>query len=232
VVLVEPKYGGNIGAVARAMMNFDFEHLRLVNPCTLDDECFSRAMHAQKIVDNAQIFSSFNDAVVDLDFLVATSSVQSQSDKRHLRNPVYLEDFAAKVEAVEGTIGLIFGREDYGLYNEEIARCDIMLRIPTSEQYLSLNLSHAASLVLYTLYIKSKTNGKKKRTIGTVEKEKLYEFFATLLETINYPAHKKENTQIMFRRIMGRAMPSTWEYHTLMGVLSKTLEIIQKNKKP
>ena len=117
------------------------------------------------------------------------------------------------------------------MYNDEIAACDIMLRIPTSESYLSLNLSHAVSLVLYILYVKKTFLSKEKRRIGKIEKEKLFDFFSSLLEEINYPEHKKENTKVMFRRIMGRAMPSKWEYHTLMGVLSKTLEKIKNIKR-
>ena len=228
VILVEPKYSGNIGAVARAMMNFNFDKLYLVNPCEIDDDCYARAMHAQEILDDAEISSSFKEAIKNVDYLVATSSIESKTDKRHLRNSVLLEEFIEKIYETEGKIGLVFGREDYGLYNEEIAACDIMLRIPTSESYLSLNLSHAVSLVLYSIFIKREFTAKERRYIGKIEKEKLYEFFSNLLEEINYPEHKKENTKIMFRRIMGRAMPSKWEYHTLMGVLSKTLEKIKK----
>ena len=210
------------------MMNFDFKNLYLVNPCKLDDECYTRAMHAKKILDKAKIFSSFEDAAKKLDYLVATSSIESQNDKRHLRNAVLLEELAEKIFEVDGKVGLVFGREDYGLFNEEIAACDIMLRIPTSESYQSMNLSHAVALVLYALYAKKLFTVKEKRLIGKIEKEKLYEFFFDLLDEINYPEHKKENTKIMFRRIMGRAMPSKWEYHTLMGVLSKSLEKIKK----
>jgi tRNA/rRNA methyltransferase len=232
IVLVEPKNSGNIGAVARAMMNFDAEHLYLVNPCELDNVCYARAMHASKILDDAQTFSCFEDAIEDLDYLVATSSIESKTDKRHLRNPVLLEDFSEKIFDVKGKVGLVFGREDYGLFNEEIAACDIMLKIPTSESYPSLNLSHAVLVVLYSIYLKKACIPERRRVIGSVEKQKLYEFFAQLLDTIDYQPHKKEHTKIMFKRIMGRAMPSKWEYHTLMGVFSKTLgKIKQKERK-
>jgi TrmH family RNA methyltransferase len=230
VVLVEPKHSGNIGAVARAMMNFNFDKLFLVNPCALDSECYARAMHASKIVDNSRVFPSFEKAVENLDYLVATSSVESLTDKKYLRNSVLVEDFAEKIFEVEGKIGLIFGREDSGLYNEEIAACDILVRIPTSESYLSLNLSHAVSLVLYFLYVQEEFTPREKRLIGRVEKEKLFGFFSELLDEINYPVHKRENTEIMFKRLMGRAMPSKWEYHTLMGVLSRTLEKIRHHR--
>jgi len=210
------------------MANFDFKKLILINPCKLDDECFSRAMHAQNILEDAKVFSSFEESVKNIDYLVATSSIETISDKKHLRNAIEPENLYEKLFEIDGNIGLVFGREDYGLFNEEIAHCDVMLRIPTSSDYLSLNLSHAVALVLYPIFIKSKTDLKEKRIIGKVEKEKLYSFFSELLDLINYPEHKKEKTNVMFKRIMGRAIPSKWEYHTMMGVFSKALDKIRK----
>ncbi|RLF62628.1 MAG: RNA methyltransferase, partial [Thermoplasmata archaeon] len=156
VVLVEPKYSGNVGAVARVMMNFDFSNLYLVNPCELDKDCFSRAMHASSIIENAKIFDSFEKAIKDLDFLVATSSVATDSEKKHLRKAILVEDFSKKILEVDGRIGLIFGREDFGLYNSEIEKCDLLVKIPTSEKYPSLNLSHAVCITLYNLYLSLK----------------------------------------------------------------------------
>lgn len=230
IILVEPKYGGNVGAVARTMMNFGFNNLLLVNPCPLDDECYARAVHAYSILDDAKILNSFEGVTNSLDYLVATSSIETKSDKKHLRNPVFLQDFTSHIFEIEGKVGIVFGREDYGLYNPEIAACDIMLRIPTKDEYLSLNLSHAVSLVLYTLFLNKDFIPREKRNMGRVEKEKLIEFFNLLLEEISYPEHKKEKTKVMFKRIMGRAMPSKWEYHTLMGVIGKAIENIQRNK--
>ena len=212
------------------MANFNFDNLYLINPCKLNDECYTRAMHAQNIIDYAKIFKSFTEGIDNLDYLIATSSIESKSDKKHLRNAVLLENLSKKIYEIDGKIGLVFGREDYGLYNEEIASCDIMLKIPTSEKYPSMNLSHSVTVVLYTLYINKKKELKKKRTIGKIEKEKLFNFFSDLLDEINYPKHKKENTKIMFKRMMGRAMPSKWEYHTLMGVLSGSLKKIKAKK--
>jgi TrmH family RNA methyltransferase len=231
IVLVEPKYGGNIGAVARSMANFDFKNLYLVNPCELDGDCYARAMHAQDILNDAKIFPSFDEAIKNLDFLVATSSVDSKSDKRHLRLPLNLFDFCDKIFETEGKVGLIFGREDYGLFNEEIARCDIMVRIPTSITYPSMNLSHAVSVFLFSLFVNKDKKRIKKRELDRIEKEKLFSFFSELLDLIDYPEHKKENTKVMFKRLMGRAMPSKWEYHTFMGVLSGSTQKIKKNKK-
>ena len=152
-------------------------------------------MHAQEIINEAKIFNSFEEALKNIEYLVATSSIESLNDKRHLRNAIFLEDLSENLLKINGNIGLIFGREDYGLFNEEIAKCDVMLKIPTSENYLSLNLSHAVAVVLYSLFIKKEIEIKEKSTIGKIEKEKLYIFFKELLEKINYPEHKKEKVK-------------------------------------
>ena len=230
VILVEPKYGGNIGSVARVMMNFDFEHLVLVNSHPFDDECYSRAMHAQKILYCAKKYSSFDEAVKGFDFLVATSSVENVNEKRHLREAMLVEDFTQKISEVKGNIGLVFGREDFGLFNEEIARCDIMVKIPTSDGYPSMNLSHSVAVFLYSLYCSTTVKKRVKKQIDPVEKEKMFEFFSRILDEVSYPTHKKKNTKIMFIRLIGRSMPSYWEYHTLMGVLSDTLKKLEKKK--
>jgi tRNA C32,U32 (ribose-2'-O)-methylase TrmJ len=73
-------------------------------------------------------------------------------------------------------------------------------------------------------------NKKERRELNNIEKKKLLEFFSQLLECTEYPDHKKENTKIMFQRMMGRAMPSTWEYHTFMGVLSGAINHLSQKK--
>lgn len=213
------------------MANFDFKNLILINPCPLDEECYIRAMHASEILDNAKIYDKFEKAVKKMDYLVATSSIETKSDKKHLRNAVEIKDFLDKIAGIDGNIGLVFGREDYGLYNQEISLCDIMLRVPTSESYLSLNLSHAVAIVLFSIFINLSTEKKEKKTISKLEKDKLFSFFSEVLDEINYPDYKKDKTKVMFRRVMGRAVPSKWEYHNLMGVFSKILNKIKSKRK-
>lgn len=230
IVLVEPKYSGNIGAVARVMMNFDVHQLILVNPCELDDICYIRSVHADSVLDEAIITDSFENAVENIDFLISTSSIPTLSDKKHLRHPVYLDEITEKIAGVEGTIGLVFGREDYGLYNHEIAACDLMMKIPTSDAYSSLNLSHAVAVVLYRIYMSRTKEKKSERSLDHVEKNHLFEAFSQLLDSINYPAHKREKTLVMFKRMMGRSLPSKWEYHTLMGVIRTAAEKSNEKK--
>jgi tRNA/rRNA methyltransferase len=228
VILAEPKFEGNVGAVARAMKNFDFYSLVLVKPCEIGEEVYKRAMHAKEIVDNAETFENLDDAIKDLDYIVGTSGIESKIDKRHLRNNLSPKDFASKMIGIEGKVGIIFGREDYGLYNTELEKCDTVITIPSSEEYPVLNISHSASIIFYELFC-TQTKGKKIRKTSKFERNKLMEHFVELLDAINYPEHKKKNTTMMFQRILGRAVLSKWEFHTLMGVFSKTIKTIERN---
>jgi len=222
VLLAAPKYAGNVGAVARSMMNFGFHDLIIVDPtCNVEgNECRNLAVHAQQIIDDAVIVNRFEEAAEQVDFLAGTSAIITLSDKRHLRQALSVKSFARQVFDLKGVVGLAFGREDYGLLNEEIEQCDMLLTIPTHESYPSLNLSHATTVVFYELFSQHH-DVKKQRQADRREKEMLYQSFDSLLERIDYPAHKKKKTAIMFKRIIGRAMLSKWEYHTLMGVLKR-----------
>lgn len=229
IILVEPKYAGNAGAVARIMKNFGFSNLIIVNPAfnIQHEDCRKFAMHAQDIIDNAIILNNFKEALSKVDYMAGTSAIESKNDKHHLRKSFTPKKFAEEVYKMEGKIGIAFGREDYGLLNEEIKYCDLLIKIPTSETYPTLNLSHAVCIVLYELFV-NRYKPKEVLLTDGKEKEKLYEFFDLLLHEINYPDFKMEKTSVLFRRIIGRAMLSKWEYHTLMGVLKKAIQASRK----
>jgi TrmH family RNA methyltransferase len=227
VILAEPKFEGNIGAIARVMKNFGLKNLVLVNPCEIGDDCLRRAMHAKEVVEDAEHFETLAEAVKDLDYIVGTSGIDTKSDKKHLRKNLTPEEFASKMEGMEGTVGIIFGREDYGLYNKELMKCDAVVTIPASKEYPILNISHSASIIFYELY----TSGFEKKTMTEAsgfEKDKMMNYFSSLLDVIDYPDHKKKKTTMMFQRILGRAILTKWEFHTLMGVFSKALKKIDK----
>jgi len=230
VVLVEPKYSGNIGAIARCMKNFGVSELYMVNPCDIDDEAITRAMHARDVLESAKIYKSFEDVRRDLDYCAATSSVVDKGEKACLRKFDSIGEFAEKIKDFSGKVGIVFGREDYGLYNEEIALCDVLLTIPTSSVYPSMNLSHAVAVVLYELFKVKQNRASEIQHIGAVEKEKMNELFGEILELISYPSHKTEKAKITFRRVLARAMLSIWEYHTLMGIINEILERLRKTR--
>jgi len=223
VVLVQPQTPGNVGAVARLMGNFAVENLYLVDPDELDDEAEARAMHAKDILSGAKIVEDYEDLVKKFDLVVGTSGINTERAKKFLRKAEPAEKFARSMKEYDGEVALVFGREDCGLNNEELKRCDRLVRIPASDDYPILNLSHAVGIVLYELFkelgdVQVKSEGK---VSGESDRERLVENFSRLLETVDYPEHKREKTEIMFRKILGRASLTRWEYHRLMGVFSQ-----------
>jgi TrmH family RNA methyltransferase len=230
IILQEPKHEGNVGAVARCMKNFGFLSLYLVNPCELGDECFRRSKHAKDVIMNSKKFDTLKDVRFDVDYLVGTSGIVNLNDKHHIRNPKTPREFIEYSKRLDKTrVGLLFGREDYGLYEDELLLCDMLINIPTSEDYPIMNLSHAVAVVLYELAsadLKISIHGHRKAS--KFEREKLFQQFRDLLDSVDYPSHKRENTEVLFRRVLGRATPSKWEFHTLMGVFGRASKRIKK----
>ncbi len=223
VVLVEPLHDGNVGAVARAMKNFGVEELVLVRPCAVGEEAVKRSMHAADILRAARTVFTEGEALEGVDYVVATSGIDTSNDKKFPRISMTPEDFAEKVKDHDGTIALLFGREDFGLDNDLVKRCDFLVTIPANPTYPIMNVSHAVAVLLYVLYARGATKTGTKRA-SEREVEKLNEYFSRLLDVIDYPEHKKEKTRVMFRRLMARSMPSTWEFHTLMGILDGAID--------
>lgn len=229
IVLVEPMQEGNVGSVCRAMKNFGFDDLVLVNPCKLGDFAKAMASHARDVLTDAKTVSSLKDALSGVDVTVATTGKTAVDDKRHIRRryltPVELRGL---LKDKDGTVALIFGREDHGLTNEDLELCDLVVTIPASEEYPILNLSQAAVILLYEL---SGIEGGGFSLASKDLMEKLYVGFEGLLDDIDYPEHKKENTSIMFRRVLGRAMVGNVEYFTLMGVIRETKLALKRKEK-
>ncbi len=221
IILVEPKTGGNIGSIARSMSNFGLRELILVNPRNIGDEAYTRAMHAQDILDDALIVDSFEEALSHVDLSVATSARTTGSEKKALRVPMTVEEFAERFMEYPGKIGIVLGREDYGLYNDELMKCDIFVTIPSNPDYPVLNLSHAATVIMYELYKHRAEDVKTTTPASAQERERLYDYFDMLLESIDWPPFKRKRASITFRRLIARAGPTKWEFHTLAGVIKR-----------
>ncbi len=227
VVLVGPKNEGNVGAVARAMKNFGVSRLVLVDPCPIGEEARRRAMHGVDVLERAETAATLDDALRGIDLVAGTTGISTLSEKKFLRIALDPPEFAKRVAAMDGTLAVLFGREDYGLRDEELARCDLLVSIPASPQYPILNVSHAAVVVLYEVFAAGRAKGRPRLASGK-EKELLNQAFKDLMAATEYAPHKRARTAIMFRRIMGRAVPSKWEFHALMGVLSRATKRIRR----
>jgi len=227
VVLVGPKNEGNVGAVARAMKNFGARRLVLVDPCPIGDEARKRAMQGAEILDAARNAPTLEAALHGADLVVGTTGIATSNEKKFLRIAMAPRDLARRTAAMDGTLAVVFGREDFGLLEEELALCDLLVSIPASPQYPILNLSHAAVIVLYELAAAVlPRRGARKASGG--EKEVLHAALSDLMEATDYPPHKRTRTKVMFRRLVGRAVPSKWEFHALMGVLQRATKRIER----
>jgi TrmH family RNA methyltransferase len=229
VVLVTPRHEGNVGAVVRSMGNFDFHELFMVAPCEIGDEAFKRAKHAGEILRSAVTVQSLDEAIKDCDLIVGTSGIVSSGEKHFVRIPITPRQFAERVKDHDGTVALLFGPEDSGLAQEDLLRCDLLVNIPSSADYPVLNLSHAVTIVLYELFMQPPKKGGP-RAASQEERKMLFEFFDDLLGAIDYPEFRKQKTKVMFRRMMGRAIPTKWEFHTIMGVFGDAAKKIRKKE--
>lgn len=230
VVLVEPRVEGNVGAVARAMANFGFADLVLVNPCPLGDEAFRRSKHGRPILESARTAKDLDASLEGVDFVVGSTGISTTREKAFHRQSLYPWELAHVLQGVEGCVALLLGREDYGLYNEELDRLDILVNIPCNPDYPIMNISHAAAVLLYELHRSSGPRASTRpRQASGFEKERLHAAFHELLGAIDYPGHKWRRTEVMFRRLVGRATPSKWEFHALMGVLRGASKAIRRS---
>lgn len=229
VVLVEPKVEGNVGAVARGMANFGLPELVLVRPCPLGDEAYRRAKHGRPILEEAQTVETLPEALRGTDLSAATTGISSEGERAFHRQTLSPWELGERLSSVNGRVALVLGRENYGLLNEELSSMDLLVHIPCDPGYPVMNLSHAAAILFYELFRPRTPPSDAGRPLASgLEKEKLMEAFRELLEATSYPSHKRRKTRIMFRRLIGRALPTTEEFHALMGPLRRASKTVRR----
>ena len=217
VVLVNPIYEGNVGAVARVMKNFGYSELTLINPCELG--AFARAMasHAQDVLDAARR-KTLEDVLVASNLVIGTTGIAGS--KANLRAPYQLARLGVKLSEMRGIGSILFGPEDQGLSNEVLQECDVVVNVETSTKYPVMNISHAAAVILYN--IASATTPAARRTVAThADLDRLLQHISEVLEEIDFPAHKRRRVLLNLKRICGRSELSALEVRTLRGVLSR-----------
>ena len=218
IVLIEPLYEGNVGFAARVMKNFGFTRLVLVNPCPLGDEAIMRASHARDVLDSARRMTT-DEVYQEFDFVVATTGEVSKSVCTPMRMPYYAPAEVREVVAdIAGTVAVLFGRENWGLGNAELARANLICTIPTSGMYPILNLSHAVGILCYELANLPRGTYP---LAGQVEMDSLYRHLDSFLDRIDHPDFKRPNTMILLRRVFGRTKLTTREVSTLHGLMRR-----------
>lgn len=226
IIFLGAENEGNIGAIARAMKNFDLNKLVLVDSkVEIGDIARMMAMHGEDVLNKTRNVSSLEEATKDADFIIGTTAI-SGGDYNILRVSVPPEDMG-DIVGIRGKICIIFGRESRGLSNEELDRCDSIITVPSSSKYPTLNVAQAATIVFYELFKAVRSHRHiKYREADRIEKEKLVDYFKELLRRTSYPVRKQYIALRIFRSILGRSFISGRESHTLMGVFRRALKML------
>lgn len=231
-VLVEPREAGNVGSSARAIKNMGFKNLCLVNPKSpMSDEARWFAHNALDVLEAMKVYDNLTDAISDKSLVVGTT--RRKGKRRGTVLPV--EDGSARLfdTALDKKIAILFGREDRGLFNEEVEECDLLLTIPTGKEQPSLNLAQAVMIFAYEL---SKADGKKKTGKDTNKKELpylvehgdltfLYSRVSKILKLLGYiPKGDKDiekNILLNVKHLVMRKGLAEWELQMLHGICSQ-----------
>ena len=235
--LVEPKEQGNIGASARAIKNMGFKNLCLVNPPDIDNEAYWFACNANDILESAIVYKTLDDAIRDKAIVVGTT--RRLGKRRGLIIPV--SDAVRKIQefSINNRVAILFGREDKGLFNEEIEKCGFSITIPTNHEQPSLNLAQAILIVTYELskleLTNSENNGKELKLVNIEELTILYSRISNSLKLLGYIPKGDRNLEkkIMtnLKHFIGRAGLTNWELKMLHGMCSQIEKNIQNEKK-
>ncbi len=225
VVLVRPKEDGNVGAVARLARNFGADRLVLVaSRAKVGTVARRRAMAGLPLLRTAARVKTFDEGVGDADFVIGTTDLSTGRSNAYLRRSVSPERLGEMVRTLEGHVAIVFGPEDNGLSREELLRCDLIVHIPARRDFPTLNLSHAAAIVLYAVHRArgpsdpETTPAPEVIELNGPEKELFLERLGELLARTGYPAHKRRGLILLFRRVLGRATPSEAELRMMLGL--------------
>lgn len=219
IVLVAPLYEGNVGFAARVMKNFGFSRLVLTDPCPLGMEAQTRAAHARDVLDSAEVIP-LDEVFSRSDLVIATTGEVSKSICTPMRMPYFQpSEIRELIADIDGRIAFLFGRENWGLNNEEILRSDVICTIPTSKDYPILNLSHAVGILCYEL---SHLQRGDYLLASREEMDHLYAHIDAYLDKIDHPSFKRKPTMLLIRRVLGRAKLTAREASTLHGLMRRS----------
>jgi tRNA/rRNA methyltransferase len=233
VLLVAPRNPLNIGAAARAMSNFGFFHLRVVNPYEVAFREARSAVGAAPLLAQAQEFKTVAEAVEDCSLVVGTTAV----GQRQLQHTLRRLDQSTRIlrkRLAASRVALLFGSEKRGLSNEDLSHCHWLMRIPTREDHRSMNLGQAVAICLYELARDPRATVKPEKHIAatSADLERLTNLLLDALRSSGYlkrtPGGAKRPrsaapTEEKIRRLVHRLRLSTSDAELTMGILRQIL---------
>ena len=231
VILVEPQGPINIGMIARSMKNFGFKNLIIFNPqCEVGSDARKFSMHGLDILKIARIIrtqknnsiSSLNQLFQEFDFVIGTSAKQTRFNNIK-RIAYYVDEVDLSLLNSPGAkIALVFGREDTGLYNAELEICDYIIKIPVSDEYPALNLSHAVSIILFSFYKKLRRVQKGDVIPSSYnDREQLIRILRNTLNIFDYRLEASDKLIQAMQNILGRSFSSLKEINLLISLFSE-----------
>ncbi len=225
IVLVATSHPGNIGAVARAMKNMGLTQLHLVAPQQFPHpEATARAAGADDLLGHAVVHQTLREAVSNCGLVIATSARQ-----RHIPFVPYEPREGASIavnKAHEGNVvAWVFGAERTGLTNDELAQCGMLVTIPTSEEYSSLNLAMAVQIIVYELSLAARKTTElpvsEVQLATQLEMNQFYEHLQEVLSGTGFRDHTADgHLMARVRRLFNRAQVDQNEVRILRGILS------------
>jgi len=225
-VLVEPQSPGNVGATARAMLNFGFEDLRIVSPaCDLTAKDARRmAVGAVKVLDGARVCDDLAQALEGACAVLGTSRRTGRHRWPHI--PIQKLSEELGLQSSSSDMAVVFGREDSGLTDLELDRCTHLVHIPTSEAYPSVNLAQSVLLFAWELHRAGlpRETEEGEAMAGDASREAMYRHLEQALRTIGFL--KEDNTEVLMRRLRrmyGRFDLSENEVRIVRGMAHQTL---------
>jgi tRNA/rRNA methyltransferase len=237
VVLVAARNPLNIGAAARAMSNFGFRHLRVVNPYEAGFREARSAVGASALLASAEEFKTVAEAVADCTLVVGTTAVRH----RELQHPLRRLEYGARLirkQLLSSQVALLFGSEKFGLSNAALSHCHWLIRIPTCEENISMNLGQAVAVCLYELIRdpKSALHGAGAKNIkgNPASAEEMERITDTLLDALHASEYPKLNTSKSFhaavRRLVRRMHLPQGDAEFFLGMLRQVVWKMKRDK--
>ncbi len=241
IVLINTSHPGNIGAAARAIKNMGLSQLYLVAPKQYPHEkAVFRAVSALDILDNAVVCETLDEAINGCQLVVGTSA-RDRSIPWPMMNPRECAETIIN-EPENHQAAILFGREDRGLTNEELERCNSHLHIPANPDYSSLNIAAAVQVVSYELRVASLAGQQLEQAwdwgvewdVERASAEQLRHFFehmeTTLVELGCINPHTPRHLMKRLKRLYMRSRPDQYEVSILRGVFSATQKVLKQDK--
>jgi len=223
IVLVKPQFAGNIGSVSRAMKNLGLSRLLLISPAQdhLSEEARMMATSARDILEKAEIYSTPEKALRGFRWIAGTSARKGKNRGPFITPREICPEIL--IHARKIPVAILFGREDKGLTNQELAPCHALISLPTHSGLRSLNLAQAVMLVCYELYLASSSRAPGEPLLPQLAEfqkvEGMYTHLEELLLRIGF-LDPKNPKRIMhtLRRIFGRASLTDRDVAILRGI--------------